>query len=45
MNHLHEMLAEDEILLCGLVTVLGLLAGGIARLTWMAWRRWVPRVH
>ena len=30
MNHLHEMLVEDEILLCGLVTVLGFLAGAAA---------------
>ena len=32
MNHLHEMLVEDEILLCGLVTVLGFLAGAAAHL-------------
>jgi len=41
MNHLHEMLVEDEILLCGLVTVLGFLAGATAHLARTAWRHWV----
>ena len=41
MNHLHEMLVEDEILLCGLVTVLGFLAGAAAHLARTVWRHWV----
>jgi hypothetical protein len=32
MNHLHEMLIEDEILLCGLVLLLGAVTGAVARL-------------
>ncbi len=31
MDHLHEMLVEDEILLCGLMLLLGIVTGAVAR--------------
>jgi hypothetical protein len=34
---IHQMLPEDEILLCGVVFLYGLLAGGIVRLVTL-WR-------
>jgi hypothetical protein len=37
MGALHHMLPEDEILLCGLVLLCGVLAGALARLA-VAWR-------
>jgi hypothetical protein len=45
MNHLHEMLIEDEILLCGLVTALGFLTGAAARLARTVWRDRVFKVR
>jgi hypothetical protein len=45
MNHLHEMLIEDEIVLCGLVLLLGLAAGAVARFAFSVWRRGIPRIH
>jgi hypothetical protein len=35
---IHQMLPEDEILLCGVVFLYGLLAGGVARLI-ARWRQ------
>jgi hypothetical protein len=32
MEHFHEMLVEDEILMCGLVMALGIVAGALTRL-------------
>ena len=37
MDHLHEMLIEDEIVMCGLVMMLGIVTGVVARLI-SAWR-------
>jgi hypothetical protein len=37
MGTLHQMLPEDEILLCGVVLLCGVLAGALARLA-VAWR-------
>jgi hypothetical protein len=37
MEPLHYMLPEDEIFLCGVVFLYGLLAGGAIRL-WASWR-------
>ncbi|GEM_PF-3593629 len=37
MGTLHQMLPEDEVLLCGVVLLLGMLAGALARLA-AAWR-------
>ncbi|HTU91832.1 MAG TPA: hypothetical protein VMF69_17250 [Gemmataceae bacterium] len=37
MGTLHQMLPEDEILLCGLVLLCGMLAGALTRLV-AAWR-------
>jgi hypothetical protein len=31
MDHLHEMMPEDEILLCGAVLLLGLVLGAVTR--------------
>ena len=31
MDAVHQMLVEDEILFCGLVLLLGVAAGGVAR--------------
>lgn len=45
MNHLHEMLIEDEILLCGLVTALGFVAGAAVRLARTMWRDRVLKVR
>jgi hypothetical protein len=40
MNALHEMLIEDEIVFCGLVLLLGVIAGALARTTiWLRERR------
>jgi hypothetical protein len=36
MERLHQMLPEDEILLCGVVLLCGILAGALARLV-VAW--------
>lgn len=38
MGTLHQMLLEDEILLCGLVLLCGVLAGALARLA-TAWSK------
>ncbi|MHB1559684.1 MAG: hypothetical protein ACYC61_19730 [Isosphaeraceae bacterium] len=32
MEHLHEMLVQDEILFCGLVMLVGVVGGALARL-------------
>jgi len=37
MESFHQMLPEDEILLCGVVLLLGILAGAVTRLA-AAWR-------
>ncbi len=37
MEHLHQMLPEDEIFMCGVVLLYGILAGAAARLV-LAWR-------
>jgi hypothetical protein len=37
MGTLHQMLPEDEILLCGVVLLCGILAGALARLA-AVWR-------
>ena len=37
MDAFHQMLPEDEILLCGAVFLLGLISGGLIRLL-AAWR-------
>jgi hypothetical protein len=37
MDAFHQMLPEDEILLCGAVFLLGLISGGLFRLL-AAWR-------
>ena len=37
MGSLHQMLPEDEILLCGVVLLCGVLAGAVTRLA-AAWR-------
>lgn len=34
MEHFHEMVIEDEIMLCGLVLVIGIVAGAIGRLAY-----------
>jgi hypothetical protein len=34
MERLHEMLPEDEILLCGLTLLIGVVTGAVAR--WLA---------
>ncbi len=31
MDRLHEMLVEDEIIFCGLVLLLGIVSGAVAR--------------
>jgi hypothetical protein len=37
MDSFHQMLLEDEILLCGMVFLIGLVSGGLFRLI-AAWR-------
>jgi hypothetical protein len=37
MDAFHQMLPEDEILLCGMVFLIGLVTGGLCRLI-AAWR-------
>ncbi len=37
MESFHQMLPEDEILMCGVVLLLGIVAGALARLA-AAWR-------
>jgi hypothetical protein len=37
MESFHQMLPEDEILMCGVVLLLGILAGAVVRLA-AAWR-------
>lgn len=37
MGTFHQMLPEDEILLCGVVLLFGVLAGALTRLA-IAWR-------
>ncbi len=37
MEAFHQMLPEDEILLCGVVLLCGVLAGALARVV-IAWR-------
>ncbi len=45
MNHLHEMLVEDDIIMCGLVTALGFLAGATVHVARIVWSRWVFKVR
>jgi len=42
METIHQMLPEDEILLCGTVFLIGLVVGGLFRLI-AAWRRHIGR--
>jgi hypothetical protein len=37
MDHLHEMLVEDEIVFCGLMLLVGIVSGAAARCV-AAWR-------
>ncbi len=37
MDAFHHMMPEDEILMCGMVFLLGLMSGGLVRLL-AAWR-------
>ncbi|HEX4143583.1 MAG TPA: hypothetical protein VHY91_08625 [Pirellulales bacterium] len=39
MDRFHNMLIEDEVLLCGLVLVLGMVAGAAGRLVANFWKR------
>jgi hypothetical protein len=40
MDQLHQMFPEDEILLCGVILLYGVIAGALARLaaTWLGRR-------
>jgi hypothetical protein len=38
MDQIHQMLPEDEIFLCGLILLLGVVTGAVARLV-AAWRQ------
>jgi hypothetical protein len=38
MDQFHQMLPEDEILLCGVVLLCGIISGALVRLA-AAWRR------
>jgi hypothetical protein len=39
MEHFHEMLIEDEIVLCGVVLALGIAAGAVSRMVKSFFRR------
>jgi hypothetical protein len=39
MNHLHEMLIEDEIIMCGVVMLSGIIAGIISRVVYAVRQR------
>jgi len=45
MNHLHEMLIEDEIIMCGVVTISGIVAGVISRVVYAIRQRRVAEQH
>ena len=39
MDRFHHMLVEDEVLLCGLVLIVGIVAGAVGRLVLNFWKR------
>ena len=39
MDRFHNMLIEDEVLLCGLVLFVGIVAGAVGRLVANVWKR------
>ncbi len=39
MEHFHDMLIEDEIVLCGVVLALGVAAGAVSRMVRAFFRR------
>lgn len=39
MDHLHEMLIEDEIIMCGVVLIAGIVTGVISRVIYAARQR------
>lgn len=45
MDHLHEMLIEDEIVLCGLVMMLGIVTGVISRVIGVVRQRRTSGLH
>ena len=45
MGHLHEMLIEDEILMCGMVMLSGIVAGIISRVIYAVRQRRIMPQH
>ena len=39
MERVHDMLLEDEIVMCGIVMLLSIVAGAVFRLVWSVRRR------
>ena len=39
MEHIHEMLIEDEIVMCGMILALGVAAGALSRMVAFVFRR------
>jgi hypothetical protein len=42
MENVHEMMLADEIVTCGVITLIGLVAGAVCRLVWSLLRRSKP---